>query len=64
MQNFVERVEDIPETLPEIPVFFFKPTSSVIGPNEEIVIPEAIDKVKFESELAIVIGKDAKIFGR
>ena len=58
--NFVERVEDIPETLPEIPVFFFKPTSSVIGPNEEIVIPEAIDKVKFESELAIVIGKDAK----
>ncbi len=58
--NYVSKVEDIPEQLPEIPVFFFKPTSSVIGPEEEIVIPEGIDQVKFESELAIVIGKEAK----
>lgn len=58
--NFVTKVEELPSTLPEIPVFFFKPTSSVIGPDEEIVIPEAIDQVKFESELAVVIGKDAK----
>ncbi|MDQ0255724.1 2-keto-4-pentenoate hydratase/2-oxohepta-3-ene-1,7-dioic acid hydratase in catechol pathway [Evansella vedderi] len=58
--NFVGSKEDLPETQPEIPVFFFKPTTSVIGPEEEIVIPEAIDQVKFESELAIVIGKEAK----
>jgi 2-keto-4-pentenoate hydratase/2-oxohepta-3-ene-1,7-dioic acid hydratase in catechol pathway len=58
--NYVTKTEELPETLPEIPVFFFKPTSSVIGPEEEIVIPESIDQVKFESELAIVIGKDAK----
>jgi 2-keto-4-pentenoate hydratase/2-oxohepta-3-ene-1,7-dioic acid hydratase in catechol pathway len=58
--NYVSKVEEIPEQLPEIPVFFFKPTSSVIGPEEEIVIPEGIDQVKFESELAIVIGKEAK----
>jgi 2-keto-4-pentenoate hydratase/2-oxohepta-3-ene-1,7-dioic acid hydratase in catechol pathway len=54
------KLEDRPSNLPEIPVFFFKPTSSVIGPEQEIIIPEDIEQVKFESELAIIIGKEAK----
>ncbi|WP_100398999.1 fumarylacetoacetate hydrolase family protein [Bacillus sp. FJAT-44742] len=58
--NFVTKTEELPETLPEIPVFFFKPTSSVIGPEEDIVIPDAIEEVKFESELAVIIGRDTK----
>lgn len=58
--NYVSAKTDLPETLPEIPVFFFKPVSSVIGPEENIVIPEGIEQVKFESELAVVIGKEAK----
>lgn len=58
--NYVTQKEDLPSNLPEIPVFFFKSTSSVIGPEEDIVIPKGIDQVKFESELAIVIGKEAK----
>lgn len=58
--NYVAKVEELPEKLPEVPVFFFKPTSSVIGPEEPIVIPNGIEQVKFESELAIVIGKEAK----
>ncbi len=58
--NFVAKVEERPSTLPDIPVFFFKPTSSVIGSEEEIVIPGEDEQVKFESELAVVIGKEAK----
>ncbi|MBM7662001.1 2-keto-4-pentenoate hydratase/2-oxohepta-3-ene-1,7-dioic acid hydratase in catechol pathway [Bacillus mesophilus] len=58
--NFVTNVKDLPTELPKIPVFFFKPTSSVIGPQDEIIIPDGIDEVKFESELAIIIGKEAK----
>ena len=58
--NYVSKKADLPSELPEIPVFFFKSTSSVIGPEADIVIPEGIDQVKFESELAIVIGKEAK----
>ncbi|MDQ0414742.1 fumarylacetoacetate hydrolase family protein [Mesobacillus stamsii] len=58
--NFVANKEDLPSELPEIPVFFFKPVSSVIGTEEEIMIPDGTDKVKFESELAVVIGKEAK----
>lgn len=58
--NYVAKQEQLPNELPEIPVFFFKPSSSVIGPEEEIVIPAGVDKVKFESELAVIIGKEAK----
>ncbi|MFJ5769918.1 fumarylacetoacetate hydrolase family protein [Psychrobacillus sp. NPDC093180] len=58
--NYVSNKEEIPASLPEIPVFFFKPTSSVIGPEDAIVIPKGITEVKFESELAIVIGKEAR----
>ncbi|WP_026699654.1 fumarylacetoacetate hydrolase family protein [Salibacterium aidingense] len=58
--NFVTKTEELPEALPDIPVFFFKPTSSVIGPDDDIVMPAAINEVKFESELAVVIGKDTK----
>ncbi|MBD7937882.1 fumarylacetoacetate hydrolase family protein [Cytobacillus sp. Sa5YUA1] len=58
--NFVSDKLELPEELPEVPVFFFKPVSSVIGPSEEIIIPKGIDQVKFESELAVVIGKETK----
>ncbi|MBU7591095.1 fumarylacetoacetate hydrolase family protein [Metabacillus halosaccharovorans] len=58
--NFVSKVEERPTTLPDIPVFFFKPTSSVIGPEEQIIIPGENEQVKFESELAVVVGKEAK----
>ncbi|KON87680.1 ureidoglycolate lyase [Sporosarcina globispora] len=58
--NYVPVKADLPHTLPEIPVFFFKPASSVIGPEEDIIIPEGIEEVKFESELAVIIGRKAK----
>lgn len=58
--NYVGNSTALPEELPELPVFFFKPVSSVIGTGEEIVIPKGIHEVKFESELAVVIGKTAK----
>lgn len=57
--NYVASEEELPNELPEIPVFFFKPASSVIPTGEPIVIPNTIDEVKFESELAVVIGKRA-----
>jgi 2-keto-4-pentenoate hydratase/2-oxohepta-3-ene-1,7-dioic acid hydratase in catechol pathway len=58
--NYVRGPKDLPETLPDLPVFFFKPVSSVIGPDASIVIPNGIEEVKFESELAVVIGKEMK----
>jgi 2-keto-4-pentenoate hydratase/2-oxohepta-3-ene-1,7-dioic acid hydratase in catechol pathway len=58
--NYVASQEELPKPIPGIPVFFFKPLSSVIGPDEQIEIPEGIEEVKFESELAVVIGKKVR----
>jgi len=46
--------------IPELPVLFFKPLTSVIGPGDTIILPPVPDAVKYESELAVVIGKTAK----
>jgi 2,4-didehydro-3-deoxy-L-rhamnonate hydrolase len=44
---------------PTEPVVFFKATSSIIGPNDTIIIPKNSKKTDWEVELAIVIGKRA-----
>ncbi|WP_079526598.1 fumarylacetoacetate hydrolase family protein [Halobacillus hunanensis] len=58
--NYVASKEELPDTIPELPVFFYKPASSIAGPEQDVVIPNAIEEIKFESELAVVIGKEAK----
>ena len=45
--------------LPGEPVLFFKATSSITGPNDDIVIPKGSVKTDWEVELSIVIGKKA-----
>ncbi|HLR63441.1 MAG TPA: fumarylacetoacetate hydrolase family protein [Lentibacillus sp.] len=57
--NYVAKPDDLPAEAPELPVFFYKPVSSVVGSGKSIVIPQGISEVKFESELAAVIGKTA-----
>ena len=39
---------------------FFKATSAVIGPNDDVIIPKKSSKSDWEVELGIVIGKEAK----
>ncbi len=45
--------------LPPEPVIFFKATSAIVGPNDDIVIPRNSEKTDWEVELAFVIGKKA-----
>jgi 2-keto-4-pentenoate hydratase/2-oxohepta-3-ene-1,7-dioic acid hydratase in catechol pathway len=45
---------------PEYPLIFLKPSSSVIGPGELIVHPSQSQRVDYEAELGVVIGKRAK----
>ncbi|MBA2665503.1 MAG: fumarylacetoacetate hydrolase family protein [Trueperaceae bacterium] len=58
-KNFVADGERVPEA-PALPILFFKPISSVIGPDDAIVLPDGIDTVKFESELAVVMGRTVR----
>lgn len=42
---------------PKNPMLFMKPPSSLIGPGEEIIYPDNCDRVDYEAELAVVMGK-------
>ncbi|MBN1399186.1 MAG: fumarylacetoacetate hydrolase family protein [Anaerolineae bacterium] len=47
--------------IPERPVIFLKATTSVCGPNDQILLPKvAPDEIDYECELAIIIGREAK----
>jgi 2-keto-4-pentenoate hydratase/2-oxohepta-3-ene-1,7-dioic acid hydratase in catechol pathway len=44
---------------PEEPLLFFKPPSSVVAPGDEIICPPQAERVDYEAELGVVIGKTA-----
>ena len=58
--NYRSHAEETGMKLPEEPMLFIKPTTSVIGPGETIKLPPQSSRVDYEAELAIVIGKAAK----
>lgn len=59
--NFHERAKKEGQTIPDVPLYFMKPVSSVVGPGEAILQPRSHKgKVIFEAELGIVIGKECK----
>lgn len=58
--NYRDHASETGATLPESPLAFAKLTSSVIGPGDIIQIPTISDKIDFEAELAVVIGKQAR----
>ena len=43
------------------PIIFLKPSSAVIGPDEDIVVPSFSKQVEHEVELGVVIGKEGKM---
>ena len=44
---------------PKQPIIFFKATSAIVGPNDDLIIPKNSSKTDWEVELAIVIGQKA-----
>ncbi len=45
---------------PEYPLIFLKPPSSLIGPGDKIVHPSQSERVDYEAELGVIIGKTAR----
>jgi 2-keto-4-pentenoate hydratase/2-oxohepta-3-ene-1,7-dioic acid hydratase in catechol pathway len=58
--NYRDHAEELNMKLPEDPLLFLKPSSSVIGPGDTIIMPRQSARVDYEAELAIVIGIEAK----
>jgi 2-keto-4-pentenoate hydratase/2-oxohepta-3-ene-1,7-dioic acid hydratase in catechol pathway len=58
--NYMSHARERNLPVPEHPLIFLKPSTSVIGAEEEIIYPSASRRVDYEGELAVVIGKRAK----
>lgn len=57
--NYVDHAKESGMDIPKEPILFFKSTSSLVGPNDDVVIPKGSEKTDWEVELAIVIGTKA-----
>ena len=55
--NYAKHAAESGMTLPKEPVLFFKSTTAVVGPNDDVIIPKGSTKTDWEVELAVVIGK-------
>jgi 2-keto-4-pentenoate hydratase/2-oxohepta-3-ene-1,7-dioic acid hydratase in catechol pathway len=58
--NYRDHAEEMKTKLPEDPLLFIKPATSVIGPGDEIVYPKMSKQVDYEAELGVVIRKVTK----
>lgn len=59
--NYVEHAGDLDESAPsDEPASFMRPDTTIIGPGEEIRLPDQSQRVTAEAELGLVIGREAK----
>ncbi|WP_263596303.1 fumarylacetoacetate hydrolase family protein [Pandoraea terrae] len=58
--NYRAHSNEVGKPVPDVPVLFMKPSTSVIGPEESIVYPDGAENVHFEGELTVVIAKRAR----
>lgn len=57
--NYSDHAAESNMDLPKEPIIFFKSTTAIVGPNDDVVIPRNSTKTDWEVELAVVIGKTA-----
>lgn len=58
--NYRKHADEMDHSMPEAPLLFLKPASSVIACDEHIMYPRQSQRVDHEAELAVVIGKRTK----
>jgi 2-keto-4-pentenoate hydratase/2-oxohepta-3-ene-1,7-dioic acid hydratase in catechol pathway len=58
--NYALHIKEMNHTLPEDPVIFLKAPTCVVGPKAEIIYPKISQRVDYEAELAVIIGKTIK----
>ncbi|MCU0264598.1 MAG: fumarylacetoacetate hydrolase family protein [Actinomycetia bacterium] len=56
-KNYADHAREMGSEPPAEPVVFLKPSTSVVGPGDPIVLPRLSDEVHHEAELAVVIGR-------
>lgn len=56
-RNYAEHASELGNDVPDTPLVFMKPNTSVVGPGEPIVHPPETSNLHYEGELAVVIGR-------
>lgn len=55
--NYADHARETKAKIPSEPIIFFKSTTALCGPNDNVIIPKDSTKTDWEVELAVVIGK-------
>jgi 2-keto-4-pentenoate hydratase/2-oxohepta-3-ene-1,7-dioic acid hydratase in catechol pathway len=59
-RNYLAHAAELGNVLPDEPLLFFKPPSSLVGPGDPILVPPGVGRVDFEGEIGVVIGRRAR----
>ncbi len=59
-RNYRDHAKELGNEVPAEPLLFFKPPSSLLNPGGVVLMPAASERIDFEGELALVIGKRAR----
>ena len=62
-RNYVEHAKELGNEAPKEPLIFLKPPSAVIAPDDPIVLPAISQRVDYEGELAVIIGRRCRGLG-
>ncbi len=62
-RNYVEHARELGNEVPAEPLLFFKPPSALIGDGDTIRLPRVSQRVEFEGEIGVVIGRRAHRLG-
>lgn len=62
--NYADHAAESGMEVPPEPVLFFKATSAICGPNDDVIIPRGSVKTDWEVELGVVIGREARHVSR
>jgi len=58
--NYKDHAKELNMPIPDEPIIFIKPPTSIIGHNQKIIYPEGVKRLDYEAELAVIIKKQAK----
>jgi 2-keto-4-pentenoate hydratase/2-oxohepta-3-ene-1,7-dioic acid hydratase in catechol pathway len=61
--NFHDHARESGMEIPKEPILFMKATNTVVGPNDNLVIPRRSEKTDWEVELGVVVGREARYLG-
>jgi 2-keto-4-pentenoate hydratase/2-oxohepta-3-ene-1,7-dioic acid hydratase in catechol pathway len=57
-RNYVEHAAEFNNLPPTQPLIFLKPPSSLLPPEDSIILPPAVERVDFEGELAVIMSRE------